>query len=95
MKRAVIVGLVCVNLALLLALMWGAAVPSAKAQAGFLKTDYMVVSGKHPGRQIEAIYIVDLAKERLASLYYDRANKRVTVLGRPRDLKVDFRGAKP
>jgi len=94
MKRAAIVALVCINVALLLGLMWGSAVPWAKAQ-GRYKTDYLMVTGRHPIGETEALYIVDLGKERLVALRWDIDRRRLVVIGdRGRDLKNDFKSAR-
>jgi hypothetical protein len=88
MKKAAIMALVCINVALLLGLLLGSGVPEAKAQ-GLLQWDYLMVSSLQPGRNVEAIYIIDLARSRLAAVRYDRAKKRMVVIG-ARDLRRDF-----
>ena len=97
MKRAAIVVLTCINVALLLALMWGSTVPRVNAQQpGVFGKDYIMVTGLHPGTNTEALYILDLAQARLAALRYDPAKERLFAFG-ARDLKDDFRerGARP
>lgn len=94
MKRAAIIALVCLNVVLLLALMWGSAVPRARAQGRF-RTDYLMVTARHPLGQAEALYIIDLGKERMAVLHFDLDRRRLVAVGdRGRDLKSDFRSDK-
>ena len=97
MKRAAIVVLACINVALLLALMWGSAVPRASAQQpGVFGKDYIMVTGLHPGTNTEALYILDVPQARLAALRYDQGKDRLFAFG-ARNLKDDFRerGAQP
>jgi hypothetical protein len=97
MKRAAIVALACTNVALLLALMWGSAVPRVNAQEpGVFGKDYIMVTGLHPGTNTEALYILDVPRARLAALAYDTGKERLFAFG-ARNLKDDFkeRGAQP
>jgi len=91
MKKLLIVALVCINVALLLALVLGSGIRQAKAQ-GFRTTDYIMLSGKIGGGQ-DALYVVDLARERLIAWRYDMQRKRL-IPYRGRELKRDFRAAK-
>ena len=91
MKKAVIVGLVCVNVALLAVLMLGLNAPPAEGQ-GFLKTDYLIVTSKiNPNT--DGLFILDLAKAKLLGLRPDPNRKGLTVI-RGRDLKADFKLAR-
>ena len=85
MKKIIIVGLVCLNAALLFGLLSGS---TANAQ-GFFTTDYLLLTGKQAASQADAIYIVNLAKGQLATLTFDRAKGNVEVVG-VRDLRKDF-----
>ena len=85
MKKLVIFLLVCLNAALLFALLSGS---SARAQ-GFFTTDYLLLTGKQAGSQSDAIYVIDLAKARLAGLKFNRAKMEVEPIG-VRDLRKDF-----
>ena len=90
MKNAVIVALVCLNLGLLAGLIAGAVAP-AKAQDGyFLKTNYVMVTGKIESGH-DTVYVIDLASQRLGCFQFDRTRKRLTPI-RGRDLVADFRG---
>ena len=93
MKRAIIVTLVCVNVALLAALVLGAATPKAEAQAYRGAADYLLMTG-HIGDNWDAVYVLDLAKRRLAAWQFNKTRKRLVAIG-TRDLKDDFRRKEP
>ena len=91
MKRIAIVALIGVNVALLLALVLGAGVPNAHAQEGFFgAASYMMATGKQPGGNTEALYIVDVAQQRMLAFRFNRAKLRLVKVG-VRDFKKDFR----
>jgi len=93
MKKALIVALVCVNVALLLALMLGSATPPARAQVMPGETDYMLVPGRIRS-ETAAIYILDLGKQSLGAFQYEKnAKKLLPVSLRPHSIKQDFRAA--
>ncbi len=85
MKRSLIIGLVCLNLTLLAALLAGTAVPKAHGQ-GLIGTDYLTVTGSISSRK-DALFILDLGRHRLTALAFDQ--KRLRPL-QGRDLKTDF-----
>ena len=90
MKQALIVALVCLNLALLVALVSGATAP-AQAQSVGGRSDYLLVNGMI-GRGEDVMYVIDTGARRLAVLRYSVANGRVvTVTGS--DLAREFGAA--
>jgi len=88
MKKAIIVTLVCVNMALVAALMLGASTPPAKGQVIGVGTDYLVVTGRIAKEQ-SAVYILDLAKQVLGAWEFDKTSKRFRAIG-ARSIKADF-----
>lgn len=88
MKQALIVALVCVNVALLAALMLVASTPPARAQ-GFGGIDYIMVPGKIQ-TSTSAVYILDVPKQQLTAIYIDKTAKAVTPIG-SRLIRTDFR----
>ena len=91
MKKTVIVALVCVNVALLLALMFGAGTPKAQAQAFRGATDYLMGTGKARGRPADVGYIIDLGRRRLLAWEFNKTRKAL-VPYRGRELTNDFTG---
>jgi len=91
MKKIVIVSLVCVNLALLAAIVLGAYSPQARAQSaeGWRKTDYIMFTGTI-NTDTDGVYIIDLASQKLGAWKFDITNKRLTAY-RWRELDKDFR----
>ena len=90
MKKMLIIALVCVNIVLLLALVFGTAnIPQANAQprrgGG---TDYLMITGDI-GSDYEAVYIIDLAQRRLRGVKFDRSRKRLVPM-QGRELESDF-----
>ena len=75
MKRLAIVGLACVNVALLAALLWGVAAEPAHAQGGFVEQNYMLVTGTLSGTTSEAVYVVDIAGQQVIGLEIQRDGK--------------------
>ena len=91
MKKTVIVVLACANLALLVALILGPGTPPAQAQVFGGATDYLVVTGRI-GNTDDAIWVIDLARRRLAGWELDRsrgAPRLVQIRGV--ELTTDFR----
>ncbi len=87
MKRLAIVAMVCVNLALLLALLFGTAPEPAYGQ--YLGTNYVVVTAQV---QVDwdVVYVLDLAKRRMAAFGIDKQKIRIRPIGGQRDLVRDF-----
>ena len=89
MKRALIVTLVCLNLALIAALVLGASTPPARAQAFRGGADYLMVTAAFSSSN-DAVYVLDMAQRRLVALAYDKTAKRLLPM-RGRQLERDFR----
>jgi len=89
MKKTVIVALVCVNAALLAALVLGAGAPAAHGQVFRGGADYLMMTG-HIGEDWDAVYIIDLAQRRMAAWEFNKTRKRLVAIG-VRDLRNDFR----
>ena len=86
--KGLVITLVVVNVVLLGALVH---VNMAPAQAaGFKTTDYVVVTG-NMGKGLDAVYIIDLASNKIAAFAWDKTTKRVKGIDRVRDLAVDFK----
>lgn len=80
--------LVAANVVLLAALVH---VNMAPAQAaGFKTTDYVMVTGRM-GNGLDAVFIIDLASNKMAAFTWDKTNKRVKGVDRVRDLEKDFK----
>lgn len=90
LKKVAIVALVCLNIGLCLALVYGAGASEASAQArpGY-RNDYMVVTGRY-GTNQDAIYVMDLAQRRLAAWRFDARNQRLVPFLPGRELNSDF-----
>lgn len=93
MKYALIVGLVCLNVALLAALLLGSLTPTANAQVVGGGTDYLMMTGR-VATDTDALYVLDLASQKLAVLKWDRTKKRLQQIA-VKELPADFKGAKP
>ena len=87
MKRALIVALVCINVALLAAVI-GLNSPRAGAQTIRGANDYIMVTGKIESA-FDAVYVIDMKSRRLAAWRFDRTAKRL-VPYRGRLLTTDF-----
>jgi len=87
MKRAVIVGLVALNVLLLTALLFAPEKP-AYGQAYHGATDYLVTTA-HFGRDYDALYVVDLAQRKMVYFLFDRTTKKMIPYGL-RKLYIDF-----
>ncbi len=89
-KKTCLSLLVCVNLALLTAiLLCSYSLPQAYAQGTSLASDYMVVAGEIRD-QHDGLYIIDVRNRTLHVLYYDLGTKRLRYAA-SRDLESDFR----
>ncbi|MGC9455621.1 MAG: hypothetical protein ACP5HU_12275 [Phycisphaerae bacterium] len=90
LKKVAIVALLCLNVGLSLALVYGAGTSEASAQArpGY-RSDYLVVTGRH-GQGGDAIYVMDLAQRRLAAWRFDVRNQTLVPFVPGRELNRDF-----
>ena len=89
MRKAVIVGLLCINVALLAALV-GVNMKGAQAQTLRGGNDYLMVTGKIEA-SFDAVYVIDLKTRRFAAWRFDRTSKRL-VPYKGRSLEGDFSG---
>ena len=94
MKTAIIVGLVCLNIALLAAVTFIATAPPAKAQVMGAATDYLAVTAE-VSNNTKLLYIIDMGKQKMACVRFDKtarggAGGLVAAAGRelPRDFGV-------
>ncbi len=96
MKQVMIGALVCLNLALLVALAFSLNPPqAAHAQVVGGGNDYMAVTA-NVSSDFKVIYVVDLAKQKIAAWKFDRTANNNTGRMFPvagRDLKKDFGAA--
>jgi len=86
--------LVCANVSLLLALILGAGVPKADAQAGYgaiLPNNTIMITGRIDQDE-DALYILDLASERLQAWEFERKGnvRRMRPIG-TRNVAVDLK----
>ncbi len=92
MKQMIIVALVCLNAALLVALVFGTGTQAAEAQVIGGGTNYVMLTGEIR-QDYDVVYIVDLGKRRLAALRFDKKgglkNGQLVPMG-TRDLPRDF-----
>ncbi len=88
MKRAIIVGLLCLNVGLLVWLVSVAGTPTAKAQVLGGGNDYMLLTGEVAGG-FDALYMLDLASRKIRVLRFDKTTKRMVSVGLL-DLKREF-----
>ena len=88
MKRAMIIGLVALNLFLLAALYYAQDEPKAYGQAVRGATDYLVATN-HYERDYDAMYVIDVGRRKMCYFLFDRTNKRMMPYG-PRKLRIDF-----
>jgi hypothetical protein len=91
MKKPIIVALLCVNVALLAALLFVAAAPQANAQVVRGGSDFLAVSGQVP-TNVGVTYVLDMSTRRLAGLRWDVSSNRLQPL-RGRLLTNDFRSS--
>ena len=89
MKHTAIVALICLNAALLAALLLGASTEPAYGQV--IGANYLVITG-NVNEDNDAVYILDLATRRLAAWRWDKTRKRLAPIsaGGGRDLLRDF-----
>ena len=87
MKRAVIVGLLALNVVLLAGLLFAPDKP-AYGQAVHGATDYLTTTA-HFGRDYDALFVVDLAKRKMVYFLFDRTTKKMVPYGL-RKLYIDF-----
>jgi len=80
MKRFIIVTLLCVNLALLAALVFGVGSPRAEAQVAGGGTDYVAMTGSI-GTNTDVLWVIDLGRRQLAGFRIDRTTKRLAPVG--------------
>ncbi|MFP4107282.1 MAG: hypothetical protein ACLFVU_14510 [Phycisphaerae bacterium] len=85
MKKALIVALFAVNVALLGAMVMGN--EPAYAQSGW-GPDYLLFTSRI-GSTSEAVVIVDLKQDKMVAMRMDKAKKRLVPI-RGRELKTDF-----
>ncbi|MBN1554577.1 MAG: hypothetical protein JXA11_07510 [Phycisphaerae bacterium] len=86
--KGLVVTLVLVNVVLLGALVHVNMAPARAA--GFKTTDYVVVTG-NMGKGLDAVYIIDLASNKMAAFAWDKTAKRVRGIDRVRELEKDFK----
>jgi len=86
--KGLVVALVVVNVVLLGALVHVNMTPARAA--GFKTTDYVMVTGTM-GQGLDAVYIIDLASNKIAAFAWDKTAKRVKGIDRVRDLSTDFK----
>ena len=89
MKQIVIAGLILLNAALAGALMLGLSTRTAQAQVSGGANDYVAVTA-HIETNREALFIVDLGSRRMAAWELDKQNKKLQMLGQPKELQRDF-----
>jgi hypothetical protein len=89
MKQIVIAGLIFLNAALAGALMLGLAARPANAQVYGGASDYVTTTA-HIESNRDALYIIDLATQRMAAWELGKQSKKLEMIGRPKDLPRDF-----
>lgn len=92
MKKAVMIALVCVNVALLLALtLQITTTATAQDDEGYYHppTNYILVAGQIESGY-ELVYVIDMANRGLAAIQYD-LSREVMIPFAYRDLTSDFR----
>jgi len=89
MKQFIIVALVCINAALIVALVFGAA--NQKAYGQLLGSNYLVITGQVASDE-DAVWILNLGERRRVALRWNKSSKRLMVIGPSggRDLRRDF-----
>lgn len=86
--KGLVVVLVVVNVILLGALIHVNMTPTFAA--GYNTTNYVMVTG-NMGKGLDAVYIIDLASNKIAAFAWDKTTKRVKGIDRVRDLSKDFK----
>ncbi|MHC4983481.1 MAG: hypothetical protein ACYTF6_10015 [Planctomycetota bacterium] len=87
MKRPLVVTLLCVNAALLVALVLTSTEQPAYGQV--LGANYLVTTAR-AAQNWDAVYILDLSTRRMVTLGLTRENRRLRAIGPGRDLVHDF-----
>jgi len=91
MKKLVIAALICLNVGLLFALVFGQSTPTANAQNSYYnETNYVMAAGQIESGY-EVIYVIDMATQRLGAWKFDLGSRRLVPLA-SRSLSTDFRG---
>ncbi len=88
MKQVIFVALVCLNAALLVALVFIANAPPAQAQVIGGGANYLVLTAM-AADSYDALYVLDLATHQLTVWDFQRTNNRLRLLDR-RQLLRDF-----
>lgn len=88
MRKGLIIALACINVALLLGLMYGAIPSEARAQ-GYRQTDYLMIPCQVDNDE-DAIFVIDLARQRLGAYRCSVSGKKITSY-RYRSLTTDFK----
>ena len=88
MKKALIVALVCVNVALVAALI-GVNMSKAHAQTARGGNDFIMATGRIESA-FDAVYVIDMKSRRLAAWRFDRTAKRLRPY-KGRTLTTDFK----
>lgn len=91
MKKILIISLVCLNVCLLAAVIFSShTMPQAQGQIVGGGVDYLMIPGRvGGGLSSQAVYVIDLATNRMAATYVNRDKKLAPVYGRKLD--GDFR----
>jgi len=88
MKNTLVALLICINLGLVVALLFGPATTPAEAQVIGGGADYLMVTGQI-GTNWDGVYVIDLDSRRLLALRWDKTQKRMLAI-RGRSLTSDF-----
>ena len=91
-KRLIVLGLVCLNLALVAVLAFGVTAPKAQAQTRGRGADYVAITG-HISSDEDVVYVIDTNSRRLACWTLDKTTKRLTMF-KGRDLDRDFNASR-
>lgn len=90
MKQVMIVAMVCINVALVLALVFSLNEPVANAQFRG-NADYMVVPA-HVNDTVEAVYVFDIGQQKLLAFQPNPNNKMRLETYQGKIVKNDFAG---
>ena len=88
MKRAILIGLVALNLVLLAALAFSGDGSKAYGQTERGGQDYLVTTGKF-SKDYDALYVIDLSRRRMCYFLMDQTDKKLVPYG-ARKFKFDF-----
>ena len=89
MKQFIIVTLICVNLALVAALVFHSTASPAQAQVRGGGADYLMLTARVDENN-DAVYVIDLGNRRMLAWFYDKSTDRLRPLP-GRRLEDDFR----